>query len=53
MTNPTPVGPATFGDFLRHLRRRAQMTQQELGLALGYSATMITRLEALLAGCWC
>ncbi len=35
----------TFGELLRHLRRQAQMTQQQLGIAVGYSATMITRLE--------
>ena len=35
----------TFGGLLRHLRRQAQLTQQQLGLAVGYSSTMITRLE--------
>jgi hypothetical protein len=27
----------TFGEMLRYLRRRAQLTQRELGLAVGYS----------------
>ena len=35
-----------FGDFLRYLRRRARLTQQELGIAVGYSGAQITRLEA-------
>jgi predicted ATPase/transcriptional regulator with XRE-family HTH domain len=46
MTNPTSVGTATFGEFLRFLRRRMQMTQQELGTALGYSTAMVARLES-------
>src|SRR5437763_1211738 len=46
MTKPTPGDPATFGEFLRFLRRRMQMTQQELGIALGYSAAMVARLES-------
>jgi len=36
---------ATFGEMLHYLRRRAQMTQQELALAVGYSESMISRLE--------
>ena len=35
----------TFGELLKHLRRRARLTQQELGLAVGYSESYITRLE--------
>lgn len=35
----------TFGALLRHLRRRAHLTQHELGAAVGYSAAYITRLE--------
>jgi non-specific serine/threonine protein kinase len=35
----------TFGELLRHLRRRARLTQRELGLAVGYSEAHITRLE--------
>ncbi len=50
MTNHAPAGPVegltTFGDLLRHLRRRMQMTQSQLGLALGYSVAMIARLES-------
>ncbi len=37
---------ASFGEFLRHLRRRARMTQRELGIAVGYSEAHIARLEA-------
>ncbi len=36
---------ATFGELLKYLRRRARLTQQELGLAVGYSESYITRLE--------
>lgn len=36
----------SFGELLRHLRRQAQLTQQQLGIAVGYSPTMITRLES-------
>ncbi len=36
---------ATFGGLLKHLRRRARLTQRELGAAVGYSETYITRLE--------
>jgi predicted ATPase/DNA-binding XRE family transcriptional regulator len=45
MPRASPGAPATFGEFLRYLRRRAQMTQQELGIALGYSDALIARLE--------
>src|SRR5215469_16924203 len=34
-----------FGTLLRVLRRRAQLTQRELGLAVGYSEAQISRLE--------
>jgi tetratricopeptide (TPR) repeat protein/transcriptional regulator with XRE-family HTH domain len=34
-----------FGDLLRYLRRRARLTQRELGLAVGYSEAQISRLE--------
>ncbi len=40
------VEPATFGEMLRFLRHRMQMTQQQLGAALGYSAAMVARLES-------
>jgi non-specific serine/threonine protein kinase len=35
----------TFGALLKHLRRRARLTQDELGSAVGYSGAYITRLE--------
>ena len=35
----------TFGDLLVHLRKRARLTQEELGRAVGYSRTQITLLE--------
>jgi predicted ATPase/DNA-binding XRE family transcriptional regulator len=35
----------TFGELLRHLRQRARMTQDELGIAVGYSRAHIARLE--------
>ncbi|MEZ4865863.1 MAG: tetratricopeptide repeat protein [Caldilineaceae bacterium] len=34
-----------FGDLLRYLRQRAQMTQRDLALAAGYSISQISRLE--------
>jgi DNA-binding XRE family transcriptional regulator len=36
---------ATFGDLLKYLRRRADLTQLELSIAVGYSDSMISRLE--------
>jgi transcriptional regulator with XRE-family HTH domain len=36
---------ATFGGLLKFLRRRAQLSQRELGLAVGYSESQISRLE--------
>jgi tetratricopeptide (TPR) repeat protein/transcriptional regulator with XRE-family HTH domain len=35
----------TFGHALKYLRRRARLTQRELGLAVGYSEAQICRLE--------
>ena len=35
----------TFGEFLKFLRRRAQMTQRELSIAVSYSISQISRLE--------
>lgn len=35
----------TFGDLLKFLRKRAGLTQRELGIAVGYAETQITRLE--------
>ncbi len=37
--------PATFGLALRFLRKRAHLTQDELGLAVGYSREQVARLE--------
>jgi predicted ATPase/transcriptional regulator with XRE-family HTH domain len=37
--------PGTFGDALRFLRKRAQLTQDELGRSVGYSREQIARLE--------
>src|SRR5512141_3171967 len=34
-----------FGDLLKYLRRREQLTQLELGVAVGYSEAQISRLE--------
>jgi predicted ATPase len=36
----------TFGELLKHLRQRAQLTQDEFGLAVGYSRAHIARLES-------
>jgi transcriptional regulator with XRE-family HTH domain len=35
----------TFGDLLRYLRQREQLTQRELSIAVGYSESQINRLE--------
>lgn len=35
----------SFGEYLKYLRRRAYLTQEELGRAVGYSREQITRLE--------
>jgi predicted ATPase len=35
----------TFGDLLKYLRKRAQLTQRELCIAVGYSEAQISRLE--------
>lgn len=45
-TSATPLlAMATFGEFLKFLRRRVQMTQRELAIAVGYSISQICRLE--------
>ena len=50
MSHATQIPPgdhrATFGDLLKILRIRQRMTQQELGILLGYSAPHIARLES-------
>lgn len=45
MSSATLDSLTTFGDLLRHLRRRARLTQRELGVAVGYSEAHIGRLE--------
>src|SRR5512137_2630397 len=40
-----PEAFQTFGDLLTYLRKQARLTQDELGRAVGYSRTQITRLE--------
>ncbi|HEU4772844.1 MAG TPA: helix-turn-helix domain-containing protein, partial [Candidatus Udaeobacter sp.] len=35
----------TFGDLLKYLRRREELTQRELAIQVGYSDTQISRLE--------
>ncbi len=42
--NPAPQF-GTFGDLLKYLRRRAQLTQRELGIAVGYSEAHVSRIE--------
>jgi hypothetical protein len=44
-TGLSPGSFTTFGEMLRVMRRRAHLTQGELGIAVGYSGTFITRLE--------
>jgi predicted ATPase/Tfp pilus assembly protein PilF len=41
----SPASFKTFGDLLKHLRRRAQLSQRELALAVGYHYAHISRLE--------
>jgi predicted ATPase/DNA-binding CsgD family transcriptional regulator/DNA-binding XRE family transcriptional regulator len=36
---------STFGDLLKYLRRREELTQRELALQVGYSDSQISRLE--------
>lgn len=49
MARRTAIAPpesfTTFGDLLVHLRKRARLTQEELGRAVGYSRPQITLLE--------
>jgi hypothetical protein len=47
-STPTRIEPdafTSFGDLLRFLRRRAQLTQRELSIAVGYNYAQICRLE--------
>src|SRR3954453_4553036 len=34
-----------FGDYLKYLRRRAQLSQRQVAIAVGYSEMQISRLE--------
>jgi non-specific serine/threonine protein kinase len=45
MTGPGISGFSTFGDLLKYLRKRAQLTQRELAIAVGYSEAHLSRLE--------
>jgi transcriptional regulator with XRE-family HTH domain len=45
---PVALPPSSFtrfGDFLKYLRRRAQLTQYDVSVAVGYSTMQISRLE--------
>ena len=44
--NVSPLTMSTFGDLLKYLRRRARLTQGQLGIAVGYSEGYISRLES-------
>ena len=41
----SPTAFTSFGDLLKYLRRREQLTQLELSIAVGYSEAQISRLE--------
>src|ERR1044071_8052075 len=41
----TPDKFITFGELLRFLRRKANLTQRELSIVVGYSESQISRLE--------
>ena len=45
MADMAPQSLTTFGDLLRYLRQRAQLTQEALGSAVGYSRAHVVRLE--------
>ena len=40
-----PLAFSTFGEMLRFLRRRARLTQRDLGIAIGYSEGHVNRFE--------
>jgi predicted ATPase len=46
MSDATLSSFTTFGEMLRHLRLRAGLTQDEFGLAVGYSRAHVARLES-------
>ena len=41
----SPAQFSTFGDLLKYLRRREELTQRELAIQVGFSDTQISRLE--------
>jgi predicted ATPase/transcriptional regulator with XRE-family HTH domain len=41
----SPQTFSTFGDLLKYLRKREELTQRELAILVGYSDTQISRLE--------
>jgi predicted ATPase len=41
----SPEAFSTFGDLLKYLRKREELTQRELAIQVGYSDTQISRLE--------
>jgi transcriptional regulator with XRE-family HTH domain len=45
MSDVTLDSFTSFGELLRYLRRRARLTQDEFGLAVGYSLEHVARLE--------
>src|SRR5260370_668883 len=49
MSRPTTVSSPefflSFGDLLKHLRLRSQLTQRELAITLGYNHAHLSRLE--------
>lgn len=48
MSGPSAISPeqfTSFGELLRHLRRRADLSERDLALAVGYSEAQISRLE--------
>jgi tetratricopeptide (TPR) repeat protein/transcriptional regulator with XRE-family HTH domain len=48
LKRPSAIAPdqfSTFGELLKFLRRRADLTQRELSIAVGYSDTQISRME--------
>jgi predicted ATPase len=46
MSDVSPNSFTTFGELLKHLRLRARLTQDEFGLAVGYSRAHVARLES-------
>jgi predicted ATPase len=44
-TSVSPEKFSTFGDLLKYLRKREELTQREFAILVGYSDTQISRLE--------